>query len=251
MRLRSPVSVEKLQKSLHEKAKREQSFRFYSLWDKVYRLDILREAYRRCRGNRGAAGVDGVSFDTIEAEGIDRWLRNLSEELRNGQYEPQPLLRVWIPKRNGRLRPLGIPTIKCRVVQTAAVLILSPIFEADLLPWQYGYRPGLDAKMAVRRVYFHIAEHDCCEVVDADLSDYFGSIPHGALMKCLSRRVSDGQILSFIKQWLCVPVMERKSRGQTQTTNVERSQSRGTCQGGPLSPLLGNLYCAPGEGAWI
>ena len=242
MSLRSPENVEKLQKSLHEKAKREPGFRFYSLWDKIHRMDVLREAYRRCRQNRGAAGVDGVTFTSIEARGLEQWLGNLAEELREGRYRPQPLLRVWIPKRSGGRRPLGIPAIKCRVIQTAAVLVLGPIFEADLLPSQYGYRPGLDAKMAVRRVYYHITEHRCSEVVDADLSDFFGSIPHGRLMKCVSRRVSDGQVLGLVKRWLSVPVVERKSNGHSQTTNEARRRRRGTCQGGPLSPLLGNLY---------
>ena len=242
MSLRSPANVEKLQNSLHEKAKQEPNFRFYSLWDKIYRIDVLREAFRRCRRNGGAAGVDRVTFQAIETKGSERWLGNLSKELREGQYEPQPLRRVWIPKRNGGLRPLGVPTIKCRVVQTAAVLVLGPIFEADLLPAQYGYRPGLGAKMAVRRVYYHITQRGCGEVVDADLSDYFGSIPHVSLMKCLSRRIADGRILSIAKTWLNVPVVEITCDGHTYATNESRRKKRGTCQGGPLLPLLGNLY---------
>ena len=202
----SRKSVEKLQSSLQAKAKSEPSYRFYSLWDKIYREDVLLEAYRRSRANAGAPGVDGIDFEAIEAIGVDRWLKALQEELRSKSYAPQSLLRVWIPKRNGGQRPLSIPTVKDRVVQTAVVLVLGPIFEADLAPQQYGFRPGRDAKMAVRRVYFHITEHGRREVVDADLSDYFTTIPHGQLLRCVTRRVTDGQILSILKRWLTVPV---------------------------------------------
>jgi RNA-directed DNA polymerase len=152
-----------------------------------------------------------LDFKAIEAAGVERWLQALQEELRSKGYTPQPLLRVWIPKRNGGQRPLSIPTVKDRVVQTAVVLVLGPIFEADLAPQQYGFRPGLDAKMAVRKVYFHITQHGRREVVDADLSDYFTTIPHGPLLRCVSRRVADGQVLSIIKRWLTVPVWERAS----------------------------------------
>jgi len=175
--------VEKLQKSLHAKAKAEPGYRFYSLWDKVCRLDVLQEAWRRCRRNGGAAGVDGVQFKDIEALGVDSWLGKLQEELRSGTYDPQPLLRVWIPKRNGGQRPLGIPTIRERVAQMAALLVLQPIFEADLPAEQYGFRPGVDAKMAVRRVYWHLTQFKRLEVVDADLSDYFNTIPLASIHK--------------------------------------------------------------------
>jgi RNA-directed DNA polymerase len=155
------------------KAKTEPSYRFYSLWDKIYRDDVLRAAYRRCRLNRGAAGVDSETFERVEAYGVEQWLGNLQQELKAKTYRPQPLLRVWIPKSNGGQQPLGIATLRDRVVQMALQLILQPIFEADLLPQQYGFRPGLDAKMAVRRVYFHLTQWRRQEVVDGDLSDYF------------------------------------------------------------------------------
>jgi group II intron reverse transcriptase/maturase len=246
----SRKTVEKLQSSLQAKAKSEPGYRFYSLWDKVCREDVLREALRRSRRNAGAPGVDGVDFAAIEAGGMDLWLGTLQEELRSKRYAPQPLLRVWIPKRNGGQRPLSIPTVKDRVVQTAVVLVLGPIFEADLAPQQYGFRPGMDAKMAVRRAYFHITQHDRREVVDADLSDYFTTIPHGPLMRCVSRRIADGEILSVLKRWLTVPVWERTARGAVLRTTQARDQKRGTPQGGTASPLLANLYFRSFLRAW-
>ena len=238
----SRLSVEKLQNSLQAKAKLEPSYRFYSLWDKVCREDVLREAYRRSRANAGAPGVDGIDFDAIKAIGVEKWLGTLQEELRSKTYAPQPLLRVWIPKRNGGLRPLGITTVKDRVVQTAMVLVLGAIFDADLRPQQYGFRPNMDAKMAVRRAYFHITQHNRRDVVDADLSDYFTTIPHGPLMRCVTRRVADGTVLSVLKEWLTAPVCERTSRGGMNRTTEARDQSRGTPQGNSASPLLANLY---------
>lgn len=201
---------------------------------------MLAHAYRLCRSNGGVAGVDGRTFDEIDAEGVQTWLGNLQQELRGGTYRPLPLLRVWIPKQNGGQRPLGIPTIRDRVVQMAMQLVLGPIFEADLLDEQYAYRPGLDAKLALRRVFFHL-QTGKREVVDGDLSDYFGSIPHGALMKCVARRVADGHVLSVIKAWLSVAVVERTDRGPRTTTEA-RDARRGTPQGGVISPLLANLY---------
>lgn len=242
-------TVQTLQKSLHEKAKAEPGFRFYSLWDKVCRGDVLQEAWRRCRKNGGAAGADGVRLEDIEAQGVDQWLGTLQQELRAKQYRPQPLLRVWIPKASCGERPLGIPTVRDRVVQTAAMLVLGPIFEADLPEVQYGFRPDLDAKMALRRVYFHITQHQRTEVVDGDLSDYFGTIPHGALMKCLARRVADGQVLALVKQWLIAPVVEKEGRRE-QRTAESRRRSRGTPQGGVISPLLANLYFRRFALAW-
>lgn len=235
------LSVQKLQKSLHAKAKAEPSFRFYSLWDKVYRMDVLAEAYRLCRRNKGAAGVDGETFTDIESYGVEPWLGILQEELRTKHYRPQPLLRVWIPKSNGGQRPLSIPAIRDRVVQMAAHLVLGPIFEADLPVQQFGFRPGLDAKMAIRRVYFHIAEHGRREIVDGDLRDYFGTIPHGRLLRCLARRVTDGQVLSILKRWIQAPVMERTRHGYHRTTEA-KNRKRGVPQGGCVSPLLANVY---------
>jgi len=232
-------TVQKLQTSLHAKAKAEPSYRFYTLWDKVHREDVLREAWRRCRTNGGAAGADGVRLEDVEAGGVEAWLGNLQQELRTKQYRPQPLLRVWIPKSNGGQRPLGIPTIRDRVVQTAVVLVLGPIFEADLLPEQYGFRENLGAKMALRRVYYNVARENRTEVVDADLSDYFNTIPHGPLMKCVSRRVTDGHLLAVIKMWLQSPVIERKREGDHRTAEAKET-NRGTPQGSGISPLLAN-----------
>jgi RNA-directed DNA polymerase len=233
--------VEKLQTSLQTKAKAEPAFRFYALWDKVCRQDVLLEAYRRCRANAGAAGVDGETFERIDARGREQWLGTLREELISGRYVPKPLLRVWIPKSDGGQRPLGIPCINDRVVQMAAVLIIGPIFEADLLPQQYGFRPGLDAKMALRRVYWHVTQHGRREVVDADLRDYFTSIPHAPLLRSLSRRISDGTMLHVIKGWLTAPVVEVIDGRPVQTTEARRTK-RGTPQGGVISPLLANCY---------
>ena len=234
-------TVGKLQTSLQTKAKAEPAFRFYVLWDKVCRQDVLLEAYRRCRANAGAAGVDGETFERIDARGSEQWLGMLREELVSGRYVPKPLLRVWIPKSNGGQRPLGIPCISDRVVQMAAVLIIGPIFEADLLPQQYGFRPGLDAKMALRRVYWHVTQHGRREVVDADLRDYFTSIPHTPLMRSLSRRIADGRMLHVIKGWLTAPVVEVIDGRPVQTTEA-RWTKRGTPQGGVISPLLANCY---------
>jgi RNA-directed DNA polymerase len=234
-------TVEKLQTSLQTKAKAEPAFRFYALWDKVCRQDVLLEAYRRCRANAGAAGVDGETFARIDAQGLEQWLGMLREELVSGRYVPKPLLRVWIPKSDGGQRPLGIPCICDRVVQMAAVLIIGPIFEADLLPQQYGFRPGLDAKMALRRVYWHVTQHGRREVVDADLRDYFTSIPHSPLMRSLSRRIADGTMLHVIKGWLTAPVVEVIDGRPVQTAEARRTK-RGTPQGGVISPLLANCY---------
>jgi group II intron reverse transcriptase/maturase len=233
--------VETLQTSLQAKAKTESAYRFYSLWDKVCREDILDEAYRRCRANAGASGVDGEIFDQIDAHGVDRWLGKLRRELVAGTYAPMPLLRVWIPKSNGGQRPLGIPTIRDRVVQMAVVLVIGPIFEADLLAQQYGFRPGLDAKMAVRRVFWHVTQHWRQEVVDADLRDYFTSIPHTPLMRSLERRIADGRVLKTIKRWLIAPVVENISGRRIQTAEARRKK-QGTPQGGVISPMLANLY---------
>lgn len=242
MSLATPeVTVEKLRAALQAKAKADASYRFYTLWDKVCRVDVLAEAYRRCRANRGAPGVDGQTFEEIESAGVGPWLVALREELRRKEYRPQPLLRVWIAKSNGGQRPLGIPTIRDRVAQMAVLLVIGPIFEVDLCEEQYGFRPGVDAKMAVRRVYFHVTERGRREVVDADLSDYFNTIPHGPLMRCLSRRIADGSVLSLVKRWLRAPVVERQQGGEQRTT-VAADTNRGTPQGGVVSPLLANLY---------
>jgi group II intron reverse transcriptase/maturase len=227
---------------LQVKAKSGPGYRFYSLWDKVCRRDVLTDAFSRCRSNGGAAGVDRVTFEQIEHTGVIAWLDSLRQELISKTYRCQPLLRVWIPKANGGQRPLGIPTIRDRVVQMAMLIVLTPIFEADLCDEQYGFRSGVDAKMAIRRTFFHVTERALFEVVDADLSDYFNTIPHGPLMRCLSRRISDGQVLSVIKQWLRAPVVERTDDGKQRRTTEAADKHRGTPQGGVISPLLANLY---------
>jgi RNA-directed DNA polymerase len=214
MRLATPTkTVQKLQTSLQTKAKAEPAFRFYALWDKICRSDVIEEAYRHCRANGGAPGIDGISFEKIETWGRKQWLEGIMQELRSGAYRPQPLLRVWIPKSNGGLRPLGIPSIRDRVAQMAVVLVIGPIFEVDMLANQYGFRPELDAKMAVRQVFWHITQGGRREVVDADLRDYFTTIPHGPLMRCLTRRIADGRLLRVIKGWLTVPVVGSGSDG--------------------------------------
>ena len=236
------TTVQKLQSALQAKAKSEPGYRFYSLWDKVCRRDVMIKAYERCRRNGGAPGTDRVSFDQIERTGVAGWLDSLRQELVSKVYCCQPLQRVWIPKANGGQRPLGIPTIRDRVVQMAMLIVLASIFETDLCDEQYGFRTGVDAKMAIRRAYFHVTERTLNEVVDADLSDYFNTIPHGPLMRCISRRISDGQVLSVMKQWLRAPVVERTDDGKERRTTEAADKSRGTPQGGVISPLLANLY---------
>lgn len=241
MSLRTPEKVEKLQKALHAKAKAEREFRFYRLYDKVYRSDILAHAYDRCRANGGAPGVDGQDFAEIESEGRAAWLAELTEELRTRSYQAGPVRRVWIPKANGKQRPLGIPTIRDRVVQTAVVLILEPIFEADLQPEQYAYRTDRNAHGAVKEIRRLLATGHT-EVVDADLSGYFDTIPHAELMRSVARRVSDRHLLALVKQWLVVPVDEDDGKGGWRRTTQAKDRKRGVPQGAPISPLLANLY---------
>lgn len=241
MSLATPPAVQKLQAALHAKAKAEPSFRFYSLYDKLCRWDVLFYAYLCCEANAGAAGVDGQTFQDIQEYGVVRWLGELAKELRTKTYRPEAVRRVLLPKPDGKQRPLGIPTIKDRVAQMAALLVLEPIFEADLPAEQYAYRKERSALDALAHVQALLGSGHR-EVVDADLSGYFESIPHGPLLKSVSRRISDGQVLALIKQWLEAPVEETDERGQKHRTTRNRDAHRGTPQGGVLSPLLANLY---------
>jgi RNA-directed DNA polymerase len=228
---------------LHAKAKGSPSYRFYALYDKIYRKDVLTYAYHRCRLNGGAEGVDGVTFETIKTQGEEQWLDELAEELRKGTYQPQPVRRVNIPKEGqpGKFRPLGIPCIRDRVVQMATVVVLEPIFEADLEPEQYAYRPERSAHDAVKHVA-DLLRTGFTEVVDADLSGYFDSIPHAELMKSVARRISDGRVLRLIKMWLETPVEEADERGRKERTSRNKDEGKGTPQGAPISPLLSNIY---------
>ncbi len=241
MSLLPPVTVGKLQATLHAKAKEAPTYRFYALYDKVYRADVLGHAYERCRANGGAAGVDAQTFAAIEEYGTQRWLEELARDLKAKTYRPQAVRRVWIPKADGKQRPLGIPTIRDRVVQMAAVLVLEPIFEADLQPEQYAYRAGRNAQDAVRAVQ-NLLDRGYTEVVDADLSGYFDGIPHTELMKSVARRISDRHLLHLLKMWLETPVEETDEQGRVQRTTRNRDEGRGTPQGGVASPLLANLY---------
>jgi RNA-directed DNA polymerase len=241
--------VRKLQTALHAKAKAEPGFRFYALYDKIYREDILTAAYVQCRSNKGAPGVDGEEFADVEAYGVERWLGELALALREETYRPEPIRRVFIPKANGKLRPLGISTLRDRVCMTAAMLVLEPIFEADLPAEQYAYRPGRNAQQAVVAVEETLF-HGHPDVVDADLADYFGSIPHTELLKSLARRVVDRRVLQLIKRWLECPVDETDGRGRRKRTTQAKDSRRGIPQGSPISPLLANLYMRRFVLAW-
>jgi RNA-directed DNA polymerase len=240
MSLTTPSKIRELQIKLYRKAKDEPGFRFYQLYDKVYREDILNHAYQLARANDGAPGVDGESFEDIESKGLEVWMNGRREELRNQTYQPQPVRRVMIPKPGGGERPLGIPTIRDRVAQTAAKLILEPIWEAELEPNAYGYRPRKSAQDAIQKVD-ELLHEGYTDIVDADLSKYFDTIPHSELMQCVARRIVDRHMLHLIKMWLKVPVEERDENGNRQLTGG-KDNDRGTPQGGVISPGLANLY---------
>lgn len=238
----TPEQIRTLQRKLYTKAKQEKNYRFYALYDKVYRADILDHAYRLVKLNKGSAGIDGVTFGDIEAkEGVAAFLAELGESLKGKTYRPDPVRRVMIPKSNGDKRPLGIPTIRDRVAQMAVKIVIEPIFEADFCDNSYGFRPKKSAHQAVDDVA-HSMNRGYTEVIDADLSKYFDTIPHASLMAVVAERISDGEILHIIKMWLTAPVMEMDESGKQRNVGGGKGNTKGTPQGGVISPLLSNLY---------
>jgi len=234
--LTTPERIQELQKKLYQKAKQDSEFRFYALYDKVYRKDILEYAYRLVKTNKGAPGVDGITFKAVEEQGVERYLEQIAEELRNKTYKPSPVRRVYIPKPDGSKRPLGIPTIKDRVVQMAVKLVIEPLFEADFQDCSYGFRPGRDAHQAMNEVNLQLRCKNT-QVIDADISKYFDTIPHDKLLKAVAKRIVDKNILRLIKMWLKAPVVEEENGKRTFKGN-----DKGTPQGGVISPLLANIY---------
>jgi RNA-directed DNA polymerase len=240
MSLQTPTKIRILQRKLYVKAKAEPDYRFYLLYDKIYREDILRHAYDLVKSNQGAPGVDGQTFVEIEAAGQEEWLAGIRNDLKARTYRPQPVRRVMIPKPGGGERPLGIPSIRDRCVGAAAKLVLEPIFEADLEPTAYGYRPKRSAADATRKVHRLLCD-GYTKAVDADLSKYFDTIPHSDLIRCVARRIVDRDMLHLIKMWLKTPVEVRDQDGRRRLEGGRQSR-RGVPQGGIVSPMLANLY---------
>ena len=240
--LTTPENIRTLQRKLYRKAKQEPACRFHALYDKVYRADILSHAYSLVRANKGSAGIDGVTFEAIEEkEGALAFMAELAGALEDKTYRPDPVKRVMIPKADGSQRPLGIPTIRDRVAQMAMKLVIEPIFEADFCDTSYGFRPRKSAHDAVDDVR-HTMNKGYTEVIDADLSKYFDTIPHSNLMATVAQRISDGAILRLIRMWLKAPVMEVDKDGTKRNIGGGKGNRKGTPQGGVVSPLLANLY---------
>lgn len=238
--LSNTSSLREFQRKLYAKAKAEPEFRFYSLYDKTYRADVLAEAFRKVKANGGTSGIDGETCKQIEERGLDSYLAELQCEMKEQRYTPQPVRRVYIPKANGKQRPLGIPTVRDRIVQTAFLLVLEPIFEADFNASSFGFRPEKNAHEAVREIYKYL-NWGCVEVYDVDLEQYFDTVDHTKLMKLVARRVVDKHILHVIHQWLSCGYVED---GQ------HRQSKKGTPQGGVISPLLANIYLNPVDHAF-
>jgi RNA-directed DNA polymerase len=248
--LRTPENIRTLQRKLYRKAKQEPAYRFYALYDKVCRGDILSHAYNLVRANKGSAGIDGITFEAIETtEGVTAFVAELEEALKSKTYRPDPVKRVMIPKADGTKRPLGIPTIRDRVAQMAVKLVIEPIFEADFCDTSYGFRPKRSAHGAVDDVA-NTLNRGYTEVIDADLFKYFDTIPHADLMTVVAERISDGEILRLIKMWLKAPIMEEDKDGKKRNIGGGKGNRKGTPQGGVISPLLANLYLHQLDRTW-
>ena len=244
--LETPEKIRELQRKLYRKAKQEKEYRFYLLYDKVYRVDILSHAYRLVRANKGAPGIDGETFEQIgERGGTEKYLEEIAGELKRKDYKPQAVRRVYIPKATGGKRPLGIPVIKDRVVQMAMKIVIEPIFEADFQDNSYGFRPKRSAHQAVDDVKNHLFKGQT-EVIDADISKYFDTIPHDKLMQMVAKRIVDKQILKLIKMWLRAPIVEEREDGKKEY----KGNDKGTPQGGVISPLLANIYLNALDTLW-
>jgi RNA-directed DNA polymerase len=245
--LKTPEKIRNLQRKLYQRAKRQKRFRFYTLYDKVYQADILSHAYRLARINRGAPGVDGITFEDIEGRegGVERYLDSIAEELKRGTYKPMAVRRMHIPKTDGGKRPLGISTVRDRIVQTAVKIVIEPIFEADFQENSYGFRPKRNAHQAMDDVSLHLRQGKT-RVIDADISKCFDNIPHGKLLNLVARRVVDKNILRLIKLWLKAPVVEEGEDGKKRC----QANEKGTPQGAVVSPLLANIYLDVLDKTW-